>query len=91
MDTYDTERIRIEKLTGAANYWPWSVQVKKTLIGKDLWEVVGNGVYTPNEGSKEVAPKEVAPKEVAPVHAELRTVQRCARASVIIWKRRYRQ
>jgi LysM repeat protein len=79
MDTYDTERIRIEKLTGAANYWPWSVQVKKTLIGKDLWEVVENGVYTPNEGSKEVAPK-----EMAPVHAELRTVQRCARASVII-------
>jgi hypothetical protein len=74
MDTYDTERIRIEKLTGAANYWPWSVQVKKTLIGKDLWEVVENGVYTPKEDSK----------EVAPVRAELRTVQRCARASVIL-------
>ena len=74
MDTYDSERIRIEKLTGAANYWPWSVQVKKTLIGKDLWDVVEQGVYTPSEGSK----------EVAPVRAELRTVQRCARASVII-------
>src|SRR3984885_1321457 len=74
MDTYDSERIRIEKLTGAANYWPWSVQVKKTLIGKDLWDVVEQGVYTPSEGLK----------EVAPVRAELRTVQRCARASVII-------
>jgi hypothetical protein len=31
-DIYDIEKLGIPKMIGAANYWPWSVQVRKTLI-----------------------------------------------------------
>ena len=92
MEDISIEKLGIPKLTGRANYWPWSVQVRKTLIGQDLWDVVELGVYTPNEGKskpEDAASAEAqAPegKEVAPVHIERRTVQKCARASSIIMK-----
>jgi hypothetical protein len=93
------EKLGIPKLTGPDNYWPWSVQVRKTLIGLDLWDVVELGVYTPNEGNSK--PEDAAsaeaqapagkegeskPEGTASMHKDRRTVQKCARASSIIMK-----
>jgi len=48
-DITDNEKLGIAKLTGP-NYWPWSVQVQTILVGRDLWDVVERGVYTPRKG-----------------------------------------
>ena len=100
MEDISIEKLGIPKLTGADNYWPWSVQVRKTLIGLDLWDVVELGVYTTsNEGKSK--PEDAAsaeaqapagkedeskPEGMASMHKDRRTVQKCARASSIIMK-----
>src|ERR1700727_844044 len=56
-DITDNEKLGIAKLTGP-NYWPWSVQVQTILVGRDLWDVVESGVYTPRKG--DLKPKDTA-------------------------------
>jgi hypothetical protein len=59
-DITNNEKLGIAKLTGL-NYWPWSIQVQTTLVGRDLWDVVESRVYTPRKG--ELKPKDVASEE----------------------------
>ena len=42
-DDFSVEKPRIARLTGP-NYRPWSVQVRRLLIGQSLWNVVSLGV-----------------------------------------------
>jgi hypothetical protein len=44
-DDFSVEKPRIARLTGL-NYRPWSVQVRRLLIGQSLWNVVSLGVET---------------------------------------------
>jgi hypothetical protein len=44
-DDFSMEKPRIARLTGP-NYRPWSVQVRRLLIGQSLWNVVSLGVET---------------------------------------------
>jgi hypothetical protein len=44
-DDFSVEKPRIARLTGP-NYRPWSVQVRRLLIGQSLWNVVSLGVET---------------------------------------------
>ena len=70
-DISDIDRLGIPKLTGAANYWPWSVQVKTVLIGRDLWDVVEKGVYTPLDTAlTEAKEGESKPKDAASTEAQ---------------------
>ncbi|PMD53421.1 uncharacterized protein K444DRAFT_541610 [Hyaloscypha bicolor E] len=49
-DDFSVEKPRIARLTGP-NYRPWSVQVRRLLIGQSLWNVVSLGVETVEPGS----------------------------------------
>jgi len=42
-DDFSVEKPRIARLIGP-NYRPWSVQVRRLLIGQSLWNVVSLGV-----------------------------------------------
>ena len=49
-DDFSIEKPRIARLIGP-NYRPWSVQVRRLLIGQSLWNVVSLGVETIEPGS----------------------------------------
>jgi hypothetical protein len=44
MEDYNTEKIRLPRLTGASNYHPWAPQAKAHLRGKRIWKYVEKGL-----------------------------------------------
>jgi hypothetical protein len=52
MDEY-TEKARIARLSGVANYHLWSVQVESILMGQDVWEPVEKGLSELSTDSKD--------------------------------------
>jgi hypothetical protein len=72
-DDFSVEKPRIGKLTGP-NYRPWSVQVRRLLIGQGLWNVVSLGIEGP------VAQQAIGAKDPIGDRTEVKD----ARASTII-------
>jgi hypothetical protein len=91
-DDFSVEKPRISKLIGP-NYRPWSVQVRKLLVGQSLWEVVAQGRQDPKDPKEtpEVpvkqgtgcSSKEGTTGTTKPIDPD-RTVVKDARASTLI-------
>ena len=82
-DDFSVEKPRIARLTGP-NYRPWSVQVRRLLVGQGLWNVVSLGIESPvvqastgAQGTEEDGNKGLGPLSD-------RTEVKDARASTII-------
>lgn len=82
MEDFSVEKPRIAKLTGL-NYRPWSVQIRRLLIGQGLWNVVSLGIESPVQVTEAegTAGKEV---EGTLVPSSDRTEVKDAKASTII-------
>ena len=86
-DDFSVEKPRIARLTGP-NYRPWSVQVRRLLIGQSLWNVVSLGVESTVEpgstGAQEAqsSGEGSGPKATEP--SKDRTEVKDAKASTII-------
>jgi len=86
-DDFSVEKPRIARLTGP-NYRPWSVQVRRLLIGQSLWNVVSLGVQSTVEpgsiGAQEAQSSGEGSDSKATEPSKDRTEVKDAKASTII-------
>lgn len=82
-DDFSVEKPRIARLTGP-NYRPWSVQIRRLLLGQGLWNVVSLGIEDPVVQDTTEVQGRVGDDPKALVPTGDRTEVKDARASTII-------
>jgi hypothetical protein len=82
MEDFSVEKPRIARLTGP-NYRPWSVQVRRLLVGAGLWDIVSQGLKTTKkpETGDSTAPEARQPETPEPTEDQKKAG---AKASTII-------